>query len=114
MSRSHWSISFDSTSWVITMTDWPVTAPLSAIFRICVNMSRLRCGSSGEVGSSRNSRLGLVSSSMPMLTRFFWPPDSRSMRVSACLVIDSSSRTSPTRWLRSSSPVSGGKRSSAW
>ena len=56
--------------------------------------SRLRCGSSGEVGSSRNSRLGLVSSSRPMLTRFFWPPDSRSMRVSACLVISSSSSTS--------------------
>ena len=113
MIRSHMSSSFDSTSCVMTMTDWPLSPCGSAILRICRNISRLRCGSSGEVGSSRNSRVGLVSSSRPMFTRFFWPPDSRSILVLACGVIDSSSSTSPTRWFRSSSPTSDGKRSSA-
>ena len=94
---------------MITTTDWP----FSVIFFIWPKSSRLRCGSSGEVGSSRNSRLGLVSSSRPMLTRFFWPPDSRTILVFACWVISSSPSTSSTRWFLSASVMSGGNLSSA-
>ena len=70
-------------------------------------------GSRPEVGSSRNSSDGLVISSSATLTRFCWPPDSRSVRVSACGVRESSASTSSTRRLRSALLVSRGNRSSA-
>ena len=74
-----------------------------------------------EVGSSRKSTDGLVSSSSAMLTLFFSPPDNAAAGVSAVgsgrsfvvWLSLSSSRTSWTRTLRSSSEVSPGNRSSA-
>ena len=72
-----------------------------------------RPGSKPEVGSSRNSTDGLVSSSSAMLTRLSWPPESLSARVLACLVSPSSLITSSTRASRWVAWMSGGKRSSA-
>jgi hypothetical protein len=74
-----------------------------------------------EVGSSRKSTDGLVSSSTAMLTLFFWPPDNEAAWVSAagsgcsfvvCMSF-SSSITSCTRLCRSSGEVSPGNLSSA-
>ena len=102
MSRSHWSSSFDSTSCVITMTDWPLSPRPVGHLAHLRNISRLRCGSSGEVGSSRNSRrrLGqqLEADVDPLLLAAGQPLDRGCRRAG---VIDSSSSTSPTRWFRS-------------
>ncbi|SKU75450.1 Uncharacterised protein [Mycobacteroides abscessus subsp. abscessus] len=65
------------------------------------------------MGSSRISSDGPVSSSMATEARLRCPPESLSTRVSACLVISSSSRTRDTTCSRSSLVVSGGSRNSA-
>ncbi len=94
---------------VTTMTVRPSLAS-----RFIISITDLSSpGSRPEVGSSRNSRDGLVSSSRATLTRFCWPPDSAPARVCACFFSPSSSMTSVTRLRRSAFEVSPGNRSSA-
>ncbi len=71
-------------------------------------------GSRPEVGSSRKSSDGLVSSSSATLTRLRWPPESWRIRVVACGG-PGSARPAPRRPGRCARPrvVSPGKRSSA-
>ena len=98
-----------ATLWVTTITVRPSRARPDIIS--ITDMSRP--GSRPDVGSSRNSSEGLVSSSRATLTRFCWPPERDDVRVSACAVSDSSPSTSPILRVRSAGLVSRGKRSSA-
>ena len=57
--------------------------PVLASSLMLSTTSSLSSTSRLEVGSSRNSTEGLVSSSSAMLTLFSWPPDSTADRMSA-------------------------------
>ena len=72
---SHNLLIYDS-EWVTTIT----TRPASASWRNMVITVRSSAGSRPEVGSSRISSSGSVSSSIAVDTRLRWPPDSLSMR----------------------------------
>ncbi len=90
------------------------TRPASASWRSIVITCRSSAGSRPEVGSSRISSDGPVSSSIATDARLRWPPDSLSTRVSACCGQSRAPRAParpPAR--RSSLVVSGGSRSSA-
>ena len=89
------------------------TRPASASWRSIVMTCRSSAGSRPEVGSSRISSDGPVSSSSATDARLRWPPESLSTRVLTCWVISSSSSTCATTWARSALVVSGGSRSSA-
>ena len=80
--------------------------------------SVVSCEDNPEVGSSRNSSVGSVTSSWARLTRLRWPPESTlsstvPMRLVFCSVSLSSLSTRSTRCSISSSLVSGGSRSFA-
>jgi hypothetical protein len=109
-SSSSWSQTCRlATLWVTTTT----VRPSSASDRSVRMTERSIPGSRPEVGSSRNSRDGLTSSSRATLVRLRCPPERLVIVWSACAVRPSSPSTSSTRCWRSASVVSAGNRSRA-
>mmetsp|Transcript_3270 Transcript_3270/g.6932 ORF Transcript_3270/g.6932 Transcript_3270/m.6932 type:complete len:101 (-) Transcript_3270:1099-1401(-) len=75
--------------------------------------------SSPEVGSSKKSTEGIVTSSIPMLTRFFCPPEMPRFSSFPTTTFCTFSRLSTcttccTRWSFSACGLSAGSRSIAW
>jgi hypothetical protein len=105
--RSH--VSTSGGLWVVST----VVVPLSARPRNSAITSAAVAGSRPEVGSSRKSAVGLVSSSTAMLARLRSPPLSEPTRWYATGSRSSAARTHRTRASISPVEVPGGSRSLA-